>query len=410
MNTLQLFAPAHEPAAPPLWRPIQVYLEHLGLRVEAEGFSRDNFENRRRALSRFAMAWSVVLPGGRHVLVPAFEESHAVVTTKNGRKRNVKRRDPLKYGARDAAEAVEQAERLAGSLGGLGIVAAAGQAVVRRNGDRPFGEANGDDLSRWCLANPQWKSGHTKKNNLLAILDCFQWYADEFDLRCPYKRKKVPKFVTPARREATEAEYIALMGHESSRSLRRALWCLWNLGIRTCEMREMVWSDFDWSTGSVSTYKHKNARKTNNPRLIALTPRQYRFFRNLYRQRPPWPDFVFLNTAGQAWTRRSFALHLRRTAARLGLDEGVAQKVSAYCLRHSFATGADEAGVKHEDAASLMGHTPEMFEQVYSKAPTKVRHVRKTAVAVESGRRQARLGREDQRTLFEGGESVPQFK
>lgn len=393
-----------------MWRPIQVYLEHLGLRVEAEGFSRDNFENRRRALSRFGLAWSVVLPGGRQVLVPAFEESHAVVTTKNGRKRNVKRRDPLKYGARDEVEAVEQAERLAKSIGGLGIVAIAGQAVVRRNGDRPLSEANNQDMLAWVLANPQWKSGHTKKNNLLAIYDCFNWYAEEEDLRCPYKRGKVPKFVTPPRREATEAEYIKLMGHESSRELRRALWALWNLGMRTCELRELLWSDVNWENGSISTYSHKTARQTNKPRLIALTPRQYRFFRNLYRQRPPWPGNIFLNTAGQPWTRRSFALHLRRTAARVGLDDGVAQKVSAYCLRHSFAGVADEAGVKHEDAASLMGHSTEMFEQVYSKAGSKVRHVRKTAVAIEAGRRSSRLSREDQGTLFEGGGSVPQSR
>lgn len=400
-SALHVVQPPSESGAPNLWRPIELYLDHMAMRVAGpEGLSKDNYLNLRRNLTRWGQAWSVVLPGGRHFLVPQFEE----------------RRQPLKFSAKDPGGAIVAAEAIAKLLPAQLKLVGGGEPLVRINGERLLSEASHDDLSRWLLANPQWSSGHTKDNNLRSILDCYRWYAEEFDGRCPFKRKKLPKFVKPPRRDATDREYIALMRHSgliagddplgpgrrvqgSARELRRALWCLYNLGIRTCEMRGMLWSDFNWQTGVVLTYQHKTARQTGKPRIVVLTPRQYRFFRNLFRQRPPWPDNVFLNTDGDPWNRHSFAKILRETARRLGLDEDAAARITGYCFRHSYATQSDEAGVKHEDAAMLMGHSPEVFEKIYSKAPSKVRHRRRVAREVEKGRRESRR-RQDQGDLF----------
>lgn len=437
--------PSEQPGAPTVWRPIEAYLDQLALRVEADGLSRDNYLNHRRNLTRWGQAWSVVLPGGRHILVPQWED---------------RRNFSLTYSAKDPAEAIKAAEKIAAKLPAA-LRLAGGEPIVRLNGQRLLSEASQDDLRLWLLANPQWKSGHTKTNNLNSILDCYRWFAEEYDVKCPFKRKKVPRFLKEKRREATDWEYVALMRHSalvpaaklpadrrvevlaamraardrvhaaihrrplqdparlvevraaiaawqelqarllaarelvrvrgSTRELRRALWSLRNVaGIRTCEMRGMLLTDFQWSKGLISTYAHKTARATGKPRDVALTLRQYWWFRNLERQHPPWPANVLLNTDGKAWTRRSFALHLRRTAERIGLDEEAIKKVSGYCFRHTYATQAREAGVATEDAASLCGHTPEIFNQVYDHTQEKIEHRRQKAQEVEDGRRKAR--------------------
>lgn len=366
-RALQLFDPG-QMAAPTIRAGVEARLASLSLRVQIGTLDRDNFTNIERHLRRFADAWHVALPGRAPVLVPMFESS---------------RRKPIATCAKSAEEALAIAAKLEGSP------PSAGEPRVARNGDRALSSCSSDDLMRWLLANPQWQSGHTKKNNLVAIVDCFHWYEEETGAKSPFRRSRLPEFVCPPRREAYDREYIALMRHTSSRQLRRALWCLANgKGIRTIEMRDMLWTDFDWEGGFALTYKHKTARKTKKPRVLILTPRLFRFFSNMHRQRGPFTDHVFVNTEGRPWTRRSFALHLRRTAKRIGLDDGSTGLVSAYCFRHAFATQADEAGMTRDDIGLLMGTT--LVREVYSKASSKVRHLRAKAEEAERLTRQAR--------------------
>lgn len=378
-----------EPSPPTHSHGVRAYLDHLLLRVQSDDFSQDAFLNIQRNLVRYEQAWSVRTADRRQWLVPQAEPEW--VTLANGRRQ---KRRKLKYQAATAEEAIREAARIAEAQKGptLGGLLADVAPVVRRNGERAVGEASNDDLARWLLANPQWKSGHSKHDALTAIVGCFAWFEEEFKVPSPYRRKRLPKIMKKPRREAKTGEYVALMRHSSSRPLRRALWCLWNVqGIRPCSMRQMRWSDFNWEGGFALTYRHKTARATNRPFLVVFTARQLRFFRNLYRQRPPWPDEVFLNSDGRAWKKNTFSLHLRRTAERIGLDDGVADRVSAYCLRHSFATQADEAGAPRADTALLMGHSDErMIRDVYSKASSKVSHVRGAAERMERLRLQAR--------------------
>lgn len=398
-NPLSVYPQLPE-AAPTFRGAAHAYIEHLSLRVEIGDFDRDAFLNIRRSLLRYCEAWSVLLTDGRHVFVPVTETPASPWLIGVGkRKKPFNRAAPLVYSAASAELAITEAVRIATEMRLLpGAVSGPAQPLVRKNGDRAIAEGRSDDLIRWQLVNPQWQSGHTRHNNLVAILDCFRWYDSEYKVGCPYSRKKLPKILKTSRREAFEAEYVVLMGHRSSQSLRRALWTLWNVsGVRTCEMREMLWTDFNWDGGFVLTYKNKTVRATGKPRLVVLTPRQLRFFQNLYRQRRPGAVHVYTNTRGQPWSRRSFALHLRRTAQRIGLDgsraEGVS-KVSGYCFRHSWATQADEAGAKEQDTALLLGHNDaRMLRTVYSKASRKVVHVRQVSEEMERLRRQARRNR-----------------
>ncbi len=361
---------AMAPNSTTVWQVIHARIENLSLRVQSGTFSKDAFENIRKGLIRFGNAWSVHLDGGRQFLIPVAEN----------------RQVPLKISAADEVGAVEQAGKLAGIPG-----PAICKRPVVHHGDKVLDECSGDDLTRWLVVNPQWESGHTKRNNLIAIVECFGWFKEEYDVKVAYKRKHIPKFVRQSRREATDTEYIALMKN-GCRALRRVLWCHYNLvGIRPAEVRGMLWSDFNWDGAFVLTFVHKTARETNKPRLFALTGRQFRFFANLYKQRPPENDFVFLNTDGNAWNRRALGQNLRRLAERIGLDDNVAKTVSVGCFRQTFATQTDEAGMLDQEIAMLLGHQDtKMLKAVYSKASKKVRHVRQASEKAERLRREER--------------------
>lgn len=376
---LAVFPPdeASEPASPTeravngpfLWDALRARIENLRLRKDSESFSAENFTNLEKCLLRFGHAWYVRLGGGRAFLIPP----HA------------SRKVPLQIGAADEAAAAELAWKLAGLEGAPQFES------IAVNGERPIDECCNDDLTRWLIGNPQWQSGHTKKNNLVAIVEALRWFEDEHDVKSPYKRKRIPKFVRKSRREATDQEYIVLM-RKGGKQLRRVLWTHYNLvGIRPGEVRGMLWSDFDWDGGFVLTYIHKTARATNKPRMFTFTPRQLRFFRNLFKQRPAGTDHVFLNTEGEPWNRRALGQHLRRLAKRCGLDAAVAQKVSLGCFRQTFATQSDEAGLSEQDTAMLLGHEgTKMLRTVYSKASRKVKHVRNATERAERLRREAR--------------------
>lgn len=374
-NVARLFDPAGQPGSATVWQVVYARLEHLALRVQSGEFGRENYENHYRSLTRFAQAWSVTLSDGRHFLAPIPEKQ---------------RRQPLEFAAATEEAAVAQAIRQAAVLmpgPGLGTLTGA----ARNNGARAIEECSNDDLSRWQIANPQWRSGHTKSNNLVAIVDCFAWWEDEKGVKNPFKRRRLPKFIKPSRREATDEEYIALM-RGGSRPLRRILFVLYNFnGIRTCEQREMLWTDIDFGAGMALLYKHKAMRATGKPKPLPLTPRMLKFFQNLHKQHRPEDAHVFLNCEGTPWTRRSLGLHLRRTAARLGLDVDGMPNVTAYCFRHTFSTQSDEAGVPEEHTIKLMGHSgSRMHRTVYSKASKKTRYLRDIAEKTEQARRQAR--------------------
>ncbi len=404
-SAIRLFSPDEQPPEPVpehcLRRAVLAYVDHLALKVSAGTFSRDHFSNVRRECMRYAAAWSVTLGDRRHLLVPETEPPRPA-------------RRLLEYHAAKETDAIAVAIRLAAELGLAPATQDAAGAGAGRNGDRAIQELTNDDLTRWVLANPQWKSGHAKTNPLVFIHGCLKWYEDETGVKNPYKRGRMPSFEKGDRREATDAEYLALMRHTSCRELRRVLWSLYNLdGIRPGEARQMLWTEFNWEAEFYFRKKHKTSRKTKKGRFWALTPRRHRFFANLLRQRPPKPesekpcrcdrprapgdpehlpsDHVFLNTDGTPWSRRALSLNLRRVAKRIGLDDDVAQVVSCYCFRHTFATQADEAGLLDQDTAMLLGHNdPKMLREVYSKKSRKIRNLRGAAMKAERLRREMR--------------------
>lgn len=218
------------------------------------------------------------------------------------------------------------------------------------------------DLTRFFAMNPQLRAVETKKRIVTTLIACFQWAEDEELIqRCPYRRPKALKRQKRKVRRAAEAwEYVTLMRF-GSRPLRQALFGLRRTGMRTKEMRVVLWSDID-----LGAAPHIRVATGKGARKIGLDPATANWFRALKRNQRGMSDRPFTNCAGTSWDRHTFARHLRRYAERLGIDDGVSERVSAYCVRHTYVCDGIEGGVTTRRIADQVGHArTDMIDMVY---------------------------------------------
>ncbi len=241
-------------------------------------------------------------------------------------------------------------------------------------------ECRQHDLTIWLEFNKGWKSGHTKRREIAAILTCFIWasnpeeHAEPLIKFNPYRMPKcVSEIPYKPRRPAEHSEYVTLM-RGGSRSLRLALFFMRRTGARTIEMREVIWREclLDGESPHICREKNKTKRRTGKPRKIGLDVGLANFLRALRRRekkagRGRDGDRVFTNSDGNPWTRGTFGTHLRRHAARLGLDDGSLERITAYCVRHTYACDGVEACVTDHRIADQMGlSSTAMIRKVYA--------------------------------------------
>jgi integrase/recombinase XerD len=230
------------------------------------------------------------------------------------------------------------------------------------------------DLTLWFDLHPRWKAPDQLKRIAATIVGCFAWaFGEGLIERCPYTRPRFLKGMkSKVRRPAAAGEYVMLM-RKGSRPLRRALFMLRRTGIRPKEMRDLVWPEvhLDGDMPYIDLEKHKSRGKTGKPRKIGLDNATANFLRALRRNQRGQTkgDRVFVNKRGTPWDRHTFARHLRRFADRLGIDEGVAERVSAYGLRHKWVVDGIRGGVTTRRLADNAGHeTTKMIDTVYGSS------------------------------------------
>lgn len=252
------------------------------------------------------------------------------------------------------------------------------------------------DLTSFLNDNAsRWPSVSMKKGVCRRVITCFRWATEEELIeRCPYHMpssiRGVPEEI---RRPAEENEYQALMLH-GSEPLRLGLFLLYRTGIRTKEMRLLTWDNvvLDHEVPHLRWEKHKTRRRTGKTKLVGLDDETVAFLRNLKadREAKGWLNrLVCLNSDGNAWDRHTFARHLRRTAERIGLDDDVSQRMSAYGIRHTVAVQAIEGGANAKDVADHYGHTDtRMIERVYaSHTMHRLQHLGNVAKKITDARK-----------------------
>ena len=261
------------------------------------------------------------------------------------------------------------------------------ERFAERHGARAVADCRRNDLSEWLLANPQWLSNHTKRRVLAVLVACFAWAAEESGLipASPYRKPKSLRLPVRPRREGSPKEYVSLMRH-GSRPLRRMLYFLHRSGCRPCEAREADFADVHFDVGVMQIWRHKTHRLTGEPRLIGLDRGVLRFLRNLRRRQGDGK--VFRNARGKPWDRHTFARNLRRTAERIGLDQGVEKRVSAYCFRHTVVGEMVDLKFGERQIADAAGHANTRLVSWYSHNREKSESLRRVADERRTRKRQ----------------------
>jgi integrase/recombinase XerC len=233
-------------------------------------------------------------------------------------------------------------------------------------GDRLVRDLRQHDLTQWLAAHPGWKSGHTKRRAIAAVIACFRWAKDEGLTNVCYASPRCLRGIdTPSRPPMTREQFKAIMKH-ATRPMKFALQFLWRTGARTCEMRLLKWDDvrLEGPHPHLFILKHKTAKRTGKPRIIGLDKLAVRLLKALKRKSKS--DFVFTNCDGNPWQRNAFCKQFRYIGRKIGLYAGTIRRVSAYGLRHTYACDGIEAGFTAEQMSQQLGNSPEIVMKVYA--------------------------------------------
>jgi integrase len=247
------------------------------------------------------------------------------------------------------------------------------ESFAERYHDRLAETLTDNDLARWLIEHPEWRSGYTIEDAAGAVVACFRWARKSWPCLPCLSRPADLIPGKPVRRPLFEEEFRALIRasrrgrhHRMSRvRFRAALFFMWRTGARTCEMREVMFSDVVWEKDNEHIFlppdRHKTGRKTGKPRIIPLDQVTVSLLRRLHRHRLRGQVRIFINGRGRPYTCQIYADMFRLLA-----DEcDIPKTVSAYCTRHAFACRGRKRGFSRDDVADCLGDDPRTVQRHY---------------------------------------------
>lgn len=207
-------------------------------------------------------------------------------------------------------------------------------------------------------ARAAWSS--STRNGYLGAVGVFLSAAG---VRLDRRLKRPPKESRGAAAVWTEEEFWRVCG-ACRGDVRGVVQVLWHTGARPSEVFTLTAELVDWSRGTATLKKHKNAGK-GKPRVIHFPPAAVAILRGQLAKHPTGPLFRMgsrTKTPGAALTRPGLVKRLALARARAGIT----RPISAYGLRHSYITRALEKGFSAEQVAALVGNSAAVIARVYS--------------------------------------------
>ena len=191
-----------------------------------------------------------------------------------------------------------------------------------------------------------------------ALKRLYKWGASE-DLvpKDPFAKLALPPC---GRRERTlTRSELCRLYRSTSRAFRRLLFVQLNTLARPGEIRNLTWSQIDWSNRVIVLveFKGKKRRRDNlKARAIPLPKNVLRLLRNMRRSAadPSPSGRVFVDTRGKPWKPNGVRCAMRRARKVAGLDDG-GERVVCYSLRHTAATKAIRKDINLKVVAEMMG-------------------------------------------------------
>lgn len=211
----------------------------------------------------------------------------------------------------------------------------------------------------------------------------------------PAELLELPRSTKGSRRSITDEERAAILAvAETSRS---GLWILTLLytGMRPGETAALTWGDIDFKKNEIFVHAARESGKTESikgPKTSAgvrVIPIHAALFPKLAaaKGKAKAKDYVFKSLQGnrlnenslrRLWTgfERDLDIYMGATLHRNKIIQSViAKDLTPYCLRHTFCTDLQKAGVPINVAKELMGHADiQTTANIYTHKDTKTAH------------------------------------
>lgn len=245
-------------------------------------------------------------------------------------------------------------------------------------------------VTEWLNGAYATAGANYRRNCIRAVQRAFNWAVEEGHLtESPLKKVKKPAY---APRDAVIepetwkqiAEAIQAAG--GSGEFIDFVTILRHTGCRPQEARLIEARHIDRRNKCLvferDESKGHGGSRTVERRVVPLSDEAYAICVKLAKR---WPDgAIFRNEEGRAWTRRAVGKRFERLSRKLKKKHGWKKGVSAYLLRHTWATEALERGVDPITVATIMGHKDlTQLMKTYQHLKHKGEHLRQSlAVAI----------------------------
>ena len=211
----------------------------------------------------------------------------------------------------------------------------------------------------------------------------------------PAELLELPRNSKGARRSVTEEERAAILAvAETSRSGLYILTLLYT-GMRPGEAAALKWGDVDFDANEIFVHaaresgKNKAIKAPKTEAGVRVIPIHAKLAPKLKaaKGKHKAKDFVFVTQAGgqhnensvrRLWTgfKRELDLYMGATTYRNKIvKSALPDDLTAYCLRHTFCTDLQRAGVPLNVAKELMGHADiQTTANIYTHKDSKTAH------------------------------------
>ena len=211
----------------------------------------------------------------------------------------------------------------------------------------------------------------TVNHAIISLKRCWNWGIENEYLPAKNPFSNLPLLHAEGReRIITDEEFRALLRNNTDVLFRQFLLMLRFTSARPGEIRKLTWTMVDWQNHRLVISRHKTARtqKIRKPRIISIPPFIEGLLRWLQKRQGDQPQYCFLNSKKQPWTKDAVTQRMETLRRRAGIvvDEN-GENLVLYSNRHTYITAAASTeGISGPLLQQLAGHTDPRTTERYA--------------------------------------------